>query len=333
MATYKKQQYLFMTLDPVHVGTGGYRLGRVDNSIVREPATKIPKIPGSSLHGAARSYAARLYEDIEAAGKDHSNVEKPGIDPICYTFGYIDKGNQGSEEAKAHSGVVSIFDAHVLLFPVHSIAGPVWVSTYKRLKDAELIKDWKPPGNWKPESVYINWQRKEPLNLGWLMLDVAGQVKIMAPKAWGKDKRWEDVLQRLVLVKEELFSQVVNSNLEVRTSVAIDPESGAAEERALFTYEALPRATFLTTEVLLDDYQDKWPLLGDKCGKTKKCNSLPGCPWKGPLDVVKAGLRLIEWFGIGGMGTRGFGRMVIIDEPLEKSLEKSFGGSDVGECH
>ncbi|WP_421658969.1 RAMP superfamily CRISPR-associated protein [Leptothermofonsia sp. ETS-13] len=89
MATYKRQRYLFMTLDPVHIGTGGYRLGRVDNSIVREPGTKIPKIPGTSLHGAARSYAAQLYETPEAAGQSHDKIENPDENPVCYTFGYI----------------------------------------------------------------------------------------------------------------------------------------------------------------------------------------------------------------------------------------------------
>ena len=54
MATYERRRYLFMTTDPVHVGTGGYRLGRVDLSIVREPGTRVPKIPGTSLRGAAR---------------------------------------------------------------------------------------------------------------------------------------------------------------------------------------------------------------------------------------------------------------------------------------
>ena len=34
--------------DPVYIGTGGYTIGRVDNTIVRDPITKIPKIPASS---------------------------------------------------------------------------------------------------------------------------------------------------------------------------------------------------------------------------------------------------------------------------------------------
>ncbi len=55
---YTQQRLLFMTLDPVHIGAGGYRLGRVDMTIAREPGTNLPKIPGTSLAGAARSYAA-----------------------------------------------------------------------------------------------------------------------------------------------------------------------------------------------------------------------------------------------------------------------------------
>ncbi|NTV93135.1 MAG: hypothetical protein HGA72_07710, partial [Chlorobiaceae bacterium] len=40
---FMRRQYLFLCTDPVHVGTGGYRLGRVDNSMVREPGTNVPK--------------------------------------------------------------------------------------------------------------------------------------------------------------------------------------------------------------------------------------------------------------------------------------------------
>jgi len=41
--TYQARRYLFMTVDPVHIGTGGYRLGRVDLAIAREPGTNLPK--------------------------------------------------------------------------------------------------------------------------------------------------------------------------------------------------------------------------------------------------------------------------------------------------
>ena len=55
---FVKKTYFAMTLDPVHIGTGGYRLGRVDNTITREPGTNLPKIPGSSIAGVTRAYTA-----------------------------------------------------------------------------------------------------------------------------------------------------------------------------------------------------------------------------------------------------------------------------------
>ena len=33
---YTQERFYFMTLDPVHIGAGGYRLGCVDNAIARE---------------------------------------------------------------------------------------------------------------------------------------------------------------------------------------------------------------------------------------------------------------------------------------------------------
>lgn len=325
MVIYQRLRYLFMTTDPVHIGTGSYRLGRVDNSIVREPGTHVPKIPGTSLHGAARSYAAQLYETPEAAGQSQDTVVEPNKNPVCYTFGYIKKTRQGNqEEIQAYSGVVNIFDAHIILFPVHSMAGPVWVSTVQRLQDAGIAVN-VPPTHADTDAALLTWERKDALNLGWLMVNTAGQATVIAPDKWKQEVRWQTVKDRIVLIHDSLFSQIVNSNLEVRTSVAIDPERGAAEDQALFTYEAIPRATFLTAEVVLDDYRSDdngWPL--GAVTETKPQHGvpkpLPGGSWTGPLDVTKAGLRMIEWLGVGGMGTRGFGRMTFVGEALVQSL-------------
>jgi hypothetical protein len=61
--------------DPIYIGTGGYTIGRVDNTIVKDPTTKIPKIPGSSLAGTWRYYVAlKLFglwkEEIEELEED-----------------------------------------------------------------------------------------------------------------------------------------------------------------------------------------------------------------------------------------------------------------------
>ena len=90
MPNYEKRTYLLMTVDPVHIGTGGYRLGRVDNAIVREPGTNLPKIPGTSLSGAIRQYAAYQLGKPACAGQGQKGEGKSnhcGQCPVCYTFG------------------------------------------------------------------------------------------------------------------------------------------------------------------------------------------------------------------------------------------------------
>ncbi|MBM4273109.1 MAG: type III-B CRISPR module RAMP protein Cmr4 [Deltaproteobacteria bacterium] len=341
MAIFERHRYLLMTLDPVHIGTGGYRLGRVDNSIVREPGTRVPKIPGTALHGAARSYASRLYEDLAAAGKDHENVTYPATNPVCYTFGYTKGGETeaGEEKTETYSGVINVFDAQLLLFPVHSMYGPVWVSTRQRLKGVGFTVDESPNNAESSQDIgacFLSWSRTDPLNLGWLMLTVGGQVTVTAPDAW-QGECWDTVKERLILVSEALFSQVVNSNLEVRTSVSIDPWRGAAAEGALFTYEALPRSTFLTLEIVVDDYRQTfpspallrhWSTLTEEDKKTlkswdndgvaeasRKFEAL-GLAWEGPAHVFRAGLEMLAWLGVGGMGTRGFGRLALVGDSI-----------------
>jgi CRISPR-associated protein Cmr4 len=115
----------------------------------------------------------------------------------------------------------------------------------------------------------------------------------------------EEIKGRTVLVSDKLFSQIVNSNLEVRTSVSIDPETGAAADKALFTYEAIPRATILWLDVIEDDFSGRFPENHSKAGELGH---------QRPLDVVTAGLKLAEMLGIGGMGTRGFGRVRLLNE-------------------
>ena len=314
---YCKRTYLWMTLDPVHIGTGGYRLGRVDLSIAREPGTNLPKIPGTSLSGAARSYAAMRYENINCAGQGGHCTKRDC--PVCYTFGSLQV--QEGETKQAYAGTINIFDAHLLLFPVHSMVGPVWVTCPERLRLAGLqaVDDEGQPITLQKDQIALGSEVQAPkgqLNLGWLLLESNGKELTLhgMPDAWQADE-WNAVKDRTVLVSDKLFGQIVNANLEVRTSVSINPQTGAAEEGALFTYEAIPRSAFLVSDVVEDAFRLD-PFL--RAEKTAKKHELEGGPWERPLDVAQAGLELIEWLGVGGMGTRGFGRMRIVGEPKEE---------------
>ena len=92
------------------------------------------------------------------------------------------------------------------------------------------------------------------------------------------------------------ISFVVNSNLEVRTSVSINFETGAAEKGALFTYEAIPRGCLLSFDTVVDKY---------------RCSDNISADWL--RNIVESGLALFEVMGLGGMNTRGFGRMKVLN--------------------
>jgi len=300
---YTHQRFIFIALDPVHIGTGGYRLGRVDNTMVREPGTNLPKIPGTSLAGAARSYAAMRYGKLEAAGQHKNFKGDKNKCPIIYTFG------TATETGGGQRGKISIGDAQILFFPVHSMAGPVWVSTKEAIECIGFRLDGV--SNMGDETVLTSLAlTKDKLNLGWLLLKAKTGLSITLPDTVSSKEEWHAIVTRIALVSPKLFSQIVGSNLEVRTSVAINPETGAAEDKALFTYEAMPRATWLWCDIIEDDYSGRFPITEKQFqnGEENRGESL-GKKWERPLDVVKAGLKLIEYLGVGGMGTRGFGRM------------------------
>jgi CRISPR-associated protein Cmr4 len=140
------------------------------------------------------------------------------------------------------------------------------------------------------------------LNLGWLMLTKTSERFTL-------DSELPDVpaeiRNRSVLISNKLFGHIVNDNLEVRTSVSINPETGAAAGRALFTYEALPRSTILASDLVVSNPEhyrigSEKPLA--KSGGKEKV-----------LSTVEAGLGLFEALGVGGMSTRGMGRLRVLN--------------------
>jgi len=227
------------------------------------------------LHGAIRSHAAHIYNKIQCAGAAVS--EKGGIHcgepscPICYTFGHI------TEEST--KGVVSIGDARILFFPVYSMKGPVWVSTKQILQECSIHAEL--------DSTCCTTIKPhvDSLNLGWLMIHSKGDAVISmdtdAPE-------WVTIRNRIVVVPDALFSQIVNSNLEIRTSVSISPETGAAEETALFTFEAIPRSTFLWVDMVEDNYR-KFPETTHTYKDTELLSSVQNDPGvKVSASMVKA---------------------------------------------
>src|SRR5579884_520304 len=270
---HKVTRFFYRTLEPVHVGAGGYRLGRVDKSICREPGTNVPKIPGTSLSGAARAYAAELCGRAGAAGTARYDPSADANCPIFYTFGYA------SDQGGGRAGSVSIGDAYILLFPVPSLRGPLGVTTARMLPQAEVPFE-DPDIN--DSEIAVSVGDGKGLNLGWLWFD--------KPKSFSEPDTPE-IEGPIALVPERLFAPIVNSNLEVRTSVAIDHKKGIADPGKLFSYEAIPRSTVLFHEVVVDDYRKE-------NGIWKEGTPAAKMMWNSPLDVLRAGLELMATLGL-----------------------------------
>ncbi len=254
---YLRKTYYALALDPVHMGSGEMQMGRVDNPIVRDAASNLPKIPATSLAGVARTYTAMHYPEkyrrpvevkpgvvgyASCADQTGPTGKKDGacgrVDcPVCIPYGFLQPGGRTSPS------MVQTFDAFPLFFPAPSMLGPVWVTSPERLR--ELVQSGALEAKdvdiqLKPEHGFrlqtgLSGRR---LNLGWLLLPVAVPASPLTPSGVARLKAAnvpEEMLTRLVLVPDELFAQVVNNNLEVRTSTAIDRSTGAALTGALYT--------------------------------------------------------------------------------------------------
>lgn len=322
-APYQQEMYYSLALDPIHIGSGEMQLGRVDNPIVRDAASTLPKIPATSLAGAARTYTAMQYpeklrrpveikgltgyascaDQTGPTGKRDGACGHPDC-PVCIPYGFIQPGGRTSPS------MVQFFDAFPLFYPVPSMLGPVWVTCPERLKEllqagaldaADVNIRLNPEHGFRIQASLPTAR----LNLGWLLLPVAVQDSPMTPSGIAKLKAAHiprEVLSRLVLVQDELFPQVVNNNLEVRTSTAIDRETGAVLIGALYTYEAIPRGTVFAAQVVYknprDFLLDGQPIPHD-------------LPWI--REQVEKGLKYMEYLGIGGKNSRGMGRLRILN--------------------
>lgn len=277
----EKLTYFAVALDPIHIGSGGYRLGRVENTIVRDPTTDVPKIPGTSLAGVIREYA-RLHLEENSAEDAKEKVNR-----------YF-----GDED---HQGMLRIHDGQILFFPVSSIQGTVWITTRELLK--YWLRDIREDTETKNEDIVYALKGidvSKPLNLGWLLLKPEAASEISLPTGL------ISLIKRAAMVSDRLFSQITNDNLEVRTSVRIDPATGTAKSGLLFTYEAIPRGTVFGFEIVVDKRRN-----GDVC-----------------RSLIKATFPYMKLLGIGGMGTRGFGRVDVIEVDGTENAKSLRGGSN-----
>ncbi len=152
------------------------------------------------------------------------------------------------------------------------------------------------------------------MNFGWLLLelDKVDPFEIdfsYFSKSIPLCKVCELIFESAFIVSDSVFSHIVNDHLEVRTSVAIDPLTGAAEKGALYTYEAIPRATVFWFEVVYSN-PDYFRVDGKEPIKMDIDGTPANIAWL--KSNVELGLKYFKTLGIGGMNTRGMGRIRVL---------------------
>ncbi len=219
--------YFLFTHTPLHVGAG-QSVGYVDLPIQREPHTKIPIVPGSSLKGVLRDHP-----DL-AAQKD-------------FLFGV-----GAGESSGGSAGALLIGEARVLCFPVRSAKGSfAWITCPLVLKRAQRDIGLKNAGITIAGERQVLAGNKVTLNGQVVLEDYTFTAKTDATLAnletelagLVNDPVWKELPGRLVIVADGVFTHFVQSGCEIAQHVAIDDETGTAKEGALFNEETVPSET------------------------------------------------------------------------------------------
>ncbi len=220
---------------------------------------------------------------------------------MCVAFGYT--VDDSKRKLASQQGILQFTDAMLLAYPINTLLGPVWITTKARLKDLLDLGDGNDDCGENfilLKETKINNPLGDKLNFGWALLNKAddSDISVSDIEDKGIEKRYAN---RFIIVADWVFAHLVNDNMEVRTSVVIDPETGAATTGGLFTFEALARGAIFTFNITENQFNDNW-------GKLRKEGSATDMIEKNAFYGIAA-------VGLGGMTTRGFGRLQI--KPLE----------------
>jgi CRISPR-associated protein Cmr4 len=244
-------------VSPLHVGVG-QAIGVVDLPIMREKATHLPIVPGSSLKGVMRDEFA-----------DHPNQQILFGPPTA------------DAEKTAFAGAVAFGDAHLLVLPVRSLVGicafvtsPFLLSRYRTAAQRAGLGNLPAVPNVPPDHALVvpNCQLLHNQTLVLEDLDLPAQPSAEA-QTWAQ--ALGDVLQdadlgahfrpRFVILPDEVVGFLADNGTEIRARIAIDDKSKTVRRGQLWYEENLPSETLLFGLLAFD--QSRAPVLQEHADK------------------------------------------------------------------
>jgi len=288
--TMKTSLLFLYTEAPLHVGTGA-SVSAVDLPIQRERTTGHPIVPGSGVKGALRNQTPEEPMKVVAFGPD-------------------------TDSAHEHAGAVAVGEAHVVLFPVRSLAGVFAYVTcplalarlYRDLELAGIAPKWQVPS--VAESSALVTQNSMVTAGNKVVLEeftftATGSKEVDDIASWlaantlptGNEYAfWRAKLQNsLVILPDNDFRDFVVSSTEVTTHVRLVPDTKTVASGALWTEEALPADVLLAcTVVARRSRKEGQSYSADDISKWVR-DSLPGRLQLGGNETTGEGIVAHRW--------------------------------------
>ena len=224
---------------PLHAGAG-QSVDGIDLPIQREVHTDWPCVFGSAVKGALRAHAEQRMVDTTIA--------------ITDLFGPDHGGAQ--ERDTSHAGALLVGDATLLALPVRSLQSSFkWVTCPQALKrfarTAERLGlELKLPTITQPAPDKALGQGDAKLFLEEFRFEqspdacIGALAKALAPLSGGALDE-ATLVQRLVIVHDDIFSFLARNATSVQPHIAIDSTTKTVKDGALWFEETLPPETLL----------------------------------------------------------------------------------------
>ena len=239
-----------MTETSLHAGAGS-ATGVIDLPIQREAHTDWPCVYGSAVKGALRAHAT-----------ESKVLEQEDLTTLF-----------GPERANAadSAGALAVGDARLLLLPVRSFTGAFrWVTCpqalYRFKRDRQRLgmdfKDgaFKVPEPEADNAVVCDTTTDVPAKTGALFLEEyrltvtscsnLDTVVMALSHLVDRERFGEALKQRLTVVSDDLFTQLVRSATPVNARIAIDTETKTVRNGALWYEETVPPETLLYSAIV-----------------------------------------------------------------------------------
>lgn len=234
-----KMTISLFTRTPLHVGCGS-SVGAIDLPVLRERATDLPVIPGSTLKGVL----ADLF--LEKVNNEKWQRTKQGTALF---------GSEDTNEAKR--GALLIGEMRLLAFPVRSAKGGfVWATSPLLLSRAEVPCSVNPEdmngfGSEKVafESTAFILEEYKVTRKGAIPEETLTKLEALCDIPF-----WKATLKdRLVILSDDMLTYFAKNACEIAHHNKVDDETGTVKDGALFSQENVPSEALFIGSIMAQE--------------------------------------------------------------------------------